>query len=47
MQAMLVTLLVSNDERSKDVRDPQPPNIFPMSVTLLVLSVERSNEARA
>ena len=44
---MLVTLLVSNLDTSKEVRDLQLPNIKLILVTLLVSNPYTSKEVRA
>ena len=43
---MLVTLEVSQPERSREDRDEQPKNMEDMSVTLEVSQPERSREDR-
>ena len=47
MPPMFVTLLVSNDERSKDVRALQPSNMLYILATLPVLKDERLNSVKA
>lgn len=43
---MLVTLDVSNDDKSSEVKEEQPENINDRSVAFEVSKLERSNDAR-